>query len=66
MLEFAATGDRPSLCLVVQHDDAEREHAYAGAAMTNPKAEPIEQTAASRGWTVVSMRDDWAQVFADP
>jgi phosphoserine phosphatase len=66
MLEYAETGDRPALCLVVQHDDAEREHAYAGAAMTNPEAEPIEETAARRGWTVVSMRDDWARVFADP
>jgi phosphoserine phosphatase len=66
MLEFTATGDLPSLCVVVQHDDQEREHAYAGSAMTNPKAEPIEQTAPGRGWTVVSMRDDWARVFADP
>jgi phosphoserine phosphatase len=66
MLEYAATGDRPSLCVVVQHDDAEREHAYPGTSMTNPKAEPIEATAAGRGWTVVSIRDDWAQVFADP
>ncbi len=66
MLEYAETGDRPALCLVVQHDDAEREHVYAGTAMTNPKAEPVEQTALRRGWTVVSMRDDWARVFADP
>jgi phosphoglycolate phosphatase-like HAD superfamily hydrolase len=66
MLEFTATGDLPSLCVVVQHDDQEREHAYAGTAMTNPKAEAIEQTAPGRGWTVVSMRDDWARVFADP
>ena len=31
MLEYAHTGERPSLCLVVDHDDAEREYAYAGA-----------------------------------
>lgn len=64
MLEYAATGERPSLCLVIDHDDDAREYAYAGAAMTNPDAEPIADTAAARSWTVVSMRDDWDRVFA--
>lgn len=63
MLEYAHTGRRPSLCLVVDHDDAEREYAYAGAAVTDPHAEPITDTARARGWTVVSMRRDWARVF---
>ena len=36
MLEYAHTGERPSLCLVVDHDDAEREYAYAGASVTEP------------------------------
>lgn len=66
MLEYATTGDRPSLGLVIDHDDAEREYAYAGVAMTEPGAEPITTIAAARGWTVVSMRDDWARVFATP
>ena len=64
MLEYAHTGERPSLCLVVDHDDDEREYAYAGAAVTNPDAEPILDTAGRLGWTVVSMRDDWSRVFA--
>lgn len=63
MLEYAQTGQRPSLCLVVDHDDAEREYAYAGAAVTDPHAEPITDTARALGWTVVSMRRDWARVF---
>ena len=29
MLEYAHTGERPSLCLVLDHDDEEREYAYA-------------------------------------
>ena len=66
MLEYAHTGEHPSLCLVVDHDDAEREYAYAGEAVTNPDAEPIADTAARFGWTVVSMRDDWSRVFAEP
>jgi phosphoserine phosphatase len=64
MLEHADGGEHPWLCLVVNHDDAEREYAYAGASATDPSAEPILDTAAARGWTVVSMRDDWRRVFA--
>ena len=64
MLEYAHTGERPSLCLIVDHDDAEREYAYAGAAVTDPDAEPIVDTASRLGWTVVSMRRDWNRVFA--
>jgi phosphoserine phosphatase len=64
MLEYAHTGERPSLCLVIDHDDAEREYAYAGASVTDPGAEAIADTAAAQGWTMVSMRDDWKRVFA--
>ncbi|MEO8036756.1 MAG: HAD family hydrolase [Acidobacteriota bacterium] len=63
MLEFAHTGQLPSLCIVLNHDDAEREYAYDGTAITNPNAEPILSTAERSGWTVVSMRDDWSRVF---
>jgi phosphoserine phosphatase len=66
MLEYATTGQHPSLAIVIDHDDAEREYAYAGKSVTNPDAEAIVDTAARFGWTVVSMRDDWARVFAEP
>jgi phosphoserine phosphatase len=64
MLEYAHTGTLPSLCLVVDHDDADREYAYAGAAVTDPDAESITATAERFGWPVISMRDDWSRVFA--
>jgi phosphoserine phosphatase len=64
MLEYAHSGSRPSLCVVIDHDDAEREYAYASQAVTDPDAEPILTTAERYGWTVVSMRRDWKQVFA--
>ena len=64
MLEYAHTGEHPSLCLVVDHDDEEREYAYSGASVTNPGAESIVDTASRLGWTVVSMRRDWNRVFA--
>ena len=66
MLEYATTGEHPSLAIVINHDDAEREYAYEGKAVTDPGAEAIADTAARFGWTVVSMRDDWARVFAEP
>ncbi len=66
MLEYATTGEHPALAIIVDHDDAEREYAYAGKALTDPDAEAIADTAARFGWTVVSMREDWARVFAEP
>jgi phosphoserine phosphatase len=64
MLEYAHTGPLPSLCLVIDHDDDEREYAYESKAVTDADAEPILETAERFGWTVVSMRDDWSRVFA--
>ena len=65
MLEYASTGPLASLALVIDHDDAEREDAYGGASFTDPGAEPILATAGRLGWTVVSMRRDWATVFGE-
>ena len=55
MLEWAATGDGPTLALLVDHDDAEREFAYVSTAQTFAEPEPITDVAARAGWTVVSM-----------
>ncbi len=59
MLAFAAHSSRPSLSILVDHDDAEREFEYRAG------AEEAIRTASSRGWTVVSMKDDWTTVFAE-
>ena len=58
MLRYAG-GPRPGLRLLVLHDDAEREFDYVGGAETSL------ELAEAQGWTVVSMKNDWAQVFAD-
>jgi phosphoglycolate phosphatase-like HAD superfamily hydrolase len=57
MLEFTGTPATPSLRLLIRHDDAEREFAYAGG------AERALEMAGQKDWTVVSMRDDWKSVF---
>ena len=58
MLRFARTPERPALRLLVLHDDAEREFAYTTG------AEQALERARKRDWTVVSIKDDWATVFA--
>lgn len=63
MLEWACAGERPGLALLVDHDDGEREFAYAGTAQTFTEREPITEVAARLGWTTVSMARDWETVF---
>ena len=58
MLRFAEHPLRPSLSLLVNHDDAEREFAYDAG------AERALEIARERGWMIVSMRDDWKTVYA--
>ena len=65
MLEYAMAFEGPSLALLVNHDDAEREYAYESVAGTFETQETIVQTAARLGWTVVSMRDDWNTIFTE-
>ena len=65
MLEYAMTYDGPSLALLVDHDDAEREYAYESVAGTFETDESILDTAARLGWTVASIRNDWATVFTE-
>jgi phosphoserine phosphatase len=47
------------LKLLVLHDDAEREFDYTAG------AEQSLERANAEGWTVVSVKNDWATVFAD-
>lgn len=63
MMEYAA-GNDPGLALLVDHDDADREYSYASQAGTFAAAEPILETASRLGWAVVSMQQDWTQVFS--
>jgi phosphoserine phosphatase len=57
MLDFTQHPDKPSLRMLVLHDDAEREFDYTGG------AEQALERAETSGWTVVSIKDDWATVF---
>jgi hypothetical protein len=59
MLEYAGGSSRPALRLLVLHDDEEREFAYTAGAEASLERARVD------GWTVVSVKNDWATVFAD-
>jgi hypothetical protein len=59
MLDYTGGRSRPALRLLVRHDDAEREFDYVTG------AERALERAEAKGWTIVSVRRDWATVFAD-
>ena len=62
MLEYVTSGDGPSLGLIVHHDDASREVAYDRDSKIG-KLDTALDAAPEWGWLVVSMKDDWEQVF---
>jgi phosphoglycolate phosphatase-like HAD superfamily hydrolase len=57
MLDFTQHPSKLSLRLLVLHDDADREFDYVA------RAERALDRAAGSGWTVVSIKNDWAKVF---
>ena len=63
MLRYALAAGKPSLALLVDHDDAEREYAYASEAGTFESSESILETARRGGWLVASMQRDWRAIF---
>ena len=65
MLEYAMAYDGPSLAVLVNHDDGEREYEYESVAGTFASDETITDTAARLGWTVVSIKNDWETIYSD-
>jgi phosphoserine phosphatase len=65
MLEYTTTGPGPRLGLILHHDDADREYAYDRDSSVGRLARGLDE-AAKRGWTVVSMKNDWRVVYPEP
>ncbi len=71
MLEYAHPGPGARLAMLVLHDDDKREYAY-GPAQGLPDTDTkvgaftpaLYDEAKKKGWTVISMKDDWKDVFA--
>ena len=69
MLEYTGAGDGARLMMLVLHDDAQREYAYGPAqGLPNTKVGTFTQAlydeAKKKGWTVISMKNDWKRIFA--
>ena len=61
MLQWTAAGPGRRLMLLVDHTDAEREFLYRVSPMG--RLELALDEAHQRGWTVVSMKNDWNRIF---
>lgn len=68
MLEYTTDGDGARLGLLVLHDDKDREYAYGPAdnlpaTKVGTFSQALFDEAKSKGWTVISMKNDWKQIF---
>jgi hypothetical protein len=71
MLEWTTAGEGRRLGLLVLHDDAEREFAYGPAnglpdTSVGTFSQSLMDEAKERGWTVISMKNDWKTIFSQP
>ena len=69
MLEYTKAGVGARLSMLVLHDDAKREYAYGPAqGLPETKVGTVTQAlydeAKKKGWIVISMKDDWKQIFS--
>ena len=69
MLEYTQGVSGASLEMLVLHDHAQREYAY-GPAQGLPAthygtfSQALYDEAKAKGWTVISMKNDWKRIFA--
>jgi hypothetical protein len=62
MLQWTAAGSGPRFMGLVHHTDAEREWAYDRTSSVGQLDKALDE-ALAKGWTVVSMKDDWETIF---
>jgi len=62
MVEYTTAGEGKRLGLYVHHTDAVREYAYDRKSHVG-KLDKALDVAKAKGWFIVSMRDDWKQIF---
>ena len=62
MLQYAAGGDGLRFMGLVHHDDADREWAYDRGSHIGGLDVALDE-ANERGWTVVSMKDEWSKIY---
>jgi len=62
MLEWTTAGGGARFALIVHHDDAKREWAYDRTSHIGTLDKAWDE-AVAKGWTVVSMKDDWKTIY---
>ncbi len=62
MLEWTTSGPGPRFAMIVHHDDAEREFAYDRESNVGRLDRGLD-LGPERGWTIVSMKEDWKTIF---
>jgi hypothetical protein len=62
MLEWTAAGSEARFMGLVHHDDAQREWAYDRESHIGTLDKAWDE-AIAKGWTIVSMKDDWKTIF---
>lgn len=64
MLQWATSGDGKRFGLLVHHDDADREVAYDRKSVFGKLDKGLDD-GPKLGWTIVSMKNDWKQIYPD-
>jgi hypothetical protein len=69
MLEYTQGVDVASLEMLVLHGDAQREYAYGlaqGLSDTHfgKLTQALYDEAKTKGWAVISMKNDWKKIFS--
>jgi hypothetical protein len=63
MLEWTAAGSGARFMVIIHHTDAVREYAYDRKSNFGKLDKALDE-AIAKGWTVVSMKNNWKTIFA--
>lgn len=64
MLQYTTIANpRPAAGFIVHHDDATREYAYDAHPQSSGRLVEALDQAPQRGWHVISMKNDWKNIF---
>jgi hypothetical protein len=57
MLTYVSDGKRKNMCILIHHDDPDREYQYTNGELV--------KLANQRGFVIVRMKEDWKTVFPE-
>jgi hypothetical protein len=63
MLQYTAAGGGVRLMMLVHHDDKAREFEYGAKSPIGTFSDALMTEATDKQWNVISMKDDWKQIF---